>query len=128
MTNIEIIQSVYKHFSEGNNHISKTYFHPQIEWTVSQGLPFINDKTTFIGEDDIEENIFSALPRYIDNYRIEPEELFGAENKVVMTGYYVGTNRASGNTFKASVTHIWTIEHGKLTKFFQTLDTAELLK
>ena len=109
MSNVDLVKQIYKHFGDGNNHIAKTLCNPKIEWTVCQGLPFISDKTTFIGEQDIEDNIFSALPKFIDNYRIEPEEIFGADDKVVMSGDYEGGYKKTGKVFKASVTHIWTI-------------------
>jgi hypothetical protein len=38
---------------------------------------------------------------------MEFSQLFGADDKVVMQGYYCGTNKATGNTFKANATHVF---------------------
>jgi ketosteroid isomerase-like protein len=57
---------------------------------------------------------------------VEASELFGAEDKVVMVGHYTGTNKATGNPFKANATHVWTVKNGKMIRFFQAVDTAML--
>jgi ketosteroid isomerase-like protein len=43
-----------------------------------------------------------------------------------MAGYYQGINKATGNSFKANATHVWTVKNGKLAKFFQAVDTATI--
>jgi len=45
-------------------------------------------------------NIIMNLPVYFDGFNIEVTQIFGADDKVVMQGYYCGTNKATGNTFK----------------------------
>jgi len=66
------------------------------------------------------------LPVYFDGFNIAVSEIFGADDKVVMVGYYQGTNKATGNPFKANATHVWTIKDGKMTHFFQAVDTAAI--
>ena len=68
------------------------------------------------------------LPVFFDGFNISVNELFGTENKVVMVGYYQGTNKATGNYFKANATHVWTVKDGKLTHFFQAVDTVTIIK
>jgi ketosteroid isomerase-like protein len=46
---------------------------------------------------------------------------------VVIEGYYQGTNKATGNTFKANATHVWTLKDGKLVRFFQAVDTVTII-
>jgi ketosteroid isomerase-like protein len=47
---------------------------------------------------------------------------------VVMAGYYQGTNKATGKPFKANATHVWTVKNGKLTHFFQAVDTVTIVR
>lgn len=67
------------------------------------------------------------IPEYWDGFNIAVEEVFGTGDKVVMVGYYQGTNKATGNPFKANATHVWTIKDGKLQRFFQAVDTATII-
>ena len=50
----------------------------------------------------------------------------GHIREIVMVGYYTGTWKATGKTFKANATHTWTLKDGKVTHFFQAVDTAEI--
>ena len=43
-----------------------------------------------------------------------------------MVGYYQGKNKATRNSFKANATHVWTVKNGKLSRFFQAVDTATI--
>jgi hypothetical protein len=44
-----------------------------------------------------------------------------------MVGYYQGTNKATGNSFKANATHVWTIKNGKFVYLFQAVDTHTIV-
>lgn len=67
------------------------------------------------------------LPVSFDGFNISVNEIFGADDKVVMAGYYQGKNNSTGNSFKANAIHIWTVKNGKLTHFFQAVDTATII-
>jgi ketosteroid isomerase-like protein len=43
-----------------------------------------------------------------------------------MVGYYQGTNKTTGHDFKANATHVWTVKNGKMSHFFQAVDTAAI--
>jgi ketosteroid isomerase-like protein len=73
-------------------------------------------------------NVFMHIPAYYDGFNIAVTDVFGAGDKVAMMGYYEGTNKATGHPFKANVTHIWTAKDGKLTHFFQAVDTVALTR
>ena len=64
------------------------------------------------------------LPVFFDGFNIAVNEIFGADDKVVMAGYCQGTNKATGNPFKANASHVWTFKNGKLIHFFTVVDTA----
>lgn len=59
------------------------------------------------------------LPVFFDGFNIAVSEIFGAYAKVVMAGYYQGTNKATGNSFKANAAHVWTVKDGKATHFYR---------
>ena len=126
MTNVELVKQAYAHFSTGNVPAVLALFDQAIEWRECKGMPFVKGDGIQIGPEAIVTNVFMHLPVYFDGFNIAVNEIFGADNKVVMVGYYQGTNKATGNSFKANATHVWTINNGKMTHFFQAVDTATI--
>ncbi len=126
MTNVELVKQAYANFATGNVPGVLAIFDPAIEWLESKGMPFVTGDGVFTGPEAIVANVFMQLPVHFDGFKIVITDTFGAEDKVVMTGYYEGTNKATGNHFKANVAHVWTIRNGKLVHFFQAADTATI--
>ena len=89
-------------------------------------MPFVKEDGIYIGHEAIVKNVFMNLPVSFDGFKIAVNEIFETADKVVMVGYYQGTNKATGNSFKANATHVWTVKNGKLTHFFQAVDTATI--
>jgi uncharacterized protein len=126
MTNVDLVKKAYADLATGNVPAALAIFDPAIEWNECKGMPFVKGDGTFIGADAIVANVFMQLGEYFDGFNIAIREIFGDGNKVVMEGYYQGTNKATGNSFKANATHVWTVNNGKLTRFFQAVDTATI--
>src|ERR1700729_3674767 len=108
MTNLEKIKQGYSHFSTGNVAAVLALFDPTIEWNECKGMPFAKGDGVSIGPEAVINDVFMNLPVFFDGFNIAINELFAAGDKVVMEGYYQGTNKATGNPFKANATHIWT--------------------
>jgi uncharacterized protein len=128
MTNTDIVKQAYSNFATGNVPAVLELFDPAIEWHECKGMPFMKDDGIFIGHEAVVANVFMNLPVYFDGFNIAVNEVFGAGDRVVMEGYYQGTNKATGNSFKANATHVWTIKEGKLTRFFQAVDTVAIIR
>ena len=127
MTNVDLVKQTYSDFSTGNVPGVLALFDPSIEWRECKGMPFVEGDGIFIGPEAVVTNVFMNLPVYFDGFNIAVNEIFGADEKVVMVGYYQGTNKATGTPFKANATHTWTVKNGKLTHFFQAVDTATII-
>jgi ketosteroid isomerase-like protein len=126
MTNVELVKEAYSHFATGNVPAVLAMFDPAIEWHECKGMPFVKGDGIYTGPEAIVTNVFMNLPVYFDGFNIAVSEVFGVDDKVVMVGYYQGTNKATGNAFKANATHVWTVKDGKLVRFFQAVDTATI--
>jgi len=124
MTNVELVKEAYGHFATGNVPAVLAVFDPAIEWHECKGFPYVTGDGVFTGIESVVTNVFMHLPAYYDGFTIVPNEIFGVDDKVVMVGTYQGTNKATGNAFKANATHVWTMKEGKLVHFFQAADTA----
>ncbi len=128
MTNVDLAKQAYADFATGNVEAVLAIFDPAIEWNECKGMPFMKGDDIFIGSEAVVKNVFMNLPVYFDGFNIAVNEIFGAEDKVVMAGHYQGTNKATGKPFKANATHVWTVKNGKLTHFFQAVDTAAIIR
>lgn len=126
MTNVDLVKQAYSHVATGNVPGVLALFDPAIEWRECKGMPFVKGDGIFIGPEAVVTNVFMNLPVYFDGFNISVSDIFGSDDKVVMVGYYQGTNKATGNSFKANATHVWTVKNGKLTHFFQAVDTATI--
>lgn len=128
MTNVDLVKLAYSNFASGNEPGALALFDPAIEWLESKGMPFVEGDGIFIGPEAFVINVFMNLPVFFDGFNILPTEIFGADDKVVMVGYYQGIKRARGNAFlKANATHIWTVKNEKLIHFFQVADIAAII-
>jgi len=127
MTNLDLVKQAYSHFAVGDVPGVLALFDPAIEWHECKGMPFVESDGVFTGPEAIVANVFMNLPASFDGFNIAVKELFAADDKVVMVGYYQGINKATGNSFKANATHVWTVKNEKLSHFFQAVDTAAIM-
>lgn len=127
MTNIDLVKNAYSSLAAGNVEAALAVFDPAIEWHECKGMPFVKGDGIFIGHEAVVTNVFMNLPVYFDGFNVAVNQIFGADDKVVMVGYYQGTNKATGNSFKANATHVWTAKNGMLTHFFQAVDTQSIV-
>jgi len=127
MTNVELVKQGYSDFSAGNMEAVLAKWDPAIEWHECKGMPFVKGDGIFKGHEAVVTNVIMNLPVYFDGFNIEVEQIFGADDKVVMVGYYLGTNKATGKPFKANATHVWTVKNGMTTHFFQAVDTVTIV-
>jgi uncharacterized protein len=123
--NVDLVRSHYEAFTRGDVTAALQMMDEQIEFRVAENSVFY-DGTPFIGREEVAEKIFRRLGTEWDGFSVKPEALYDAGNVVVMAGRYGGAYRATGRSTNAQVVHVWTIRNGKLAKFQQYVDTAEM--
>lgn len=101
--------------------------HENIEWRASKSWPFLDGDGVVRGPQNVVNEILAQIPAHYDNFNIDVQHLFGSGDKVVMEGYYTGTWKPTGKTFKANAVHVWDVKDGKITRHFQAVDTAEIM-
>ena len=129
MDNAELVKQVYENFATGNVPAVLAAFDPEIKWHACESLPQVSEVSLpLTGPDQVVQHIFAPIGDYIDGFHIDVDTIFGSGDQVAMSGYYKGVWKASGKEFKANAAHIWTVRDGKLTRFFQALDTANVME
>ncbi len=127
MDNVGLVKQGYQNFAEGNIEAVLALFHPKIVWDECQSFPFVTGDGKFVGPEAILQGVLAHIPDHYQGFHIEIDELFGCGDKVVMVGHYRGVWKVTGKSFNANSTHVWTLKDGKVTYFFQAVDTAEII-
>lgn len=127
MKNLETLKQGYQLFAEGNIPAVLALYNNNIVWDMCTGYPFIEGDGRCVGHQEIVEKVFSQIPEHYEDFNIEINDFVDGGEKIVMVGFYTGTWKATGKQFKANATHTWTFKDGKISSFFQAVDTAEII-
>jgi len=127
MNNVEIIKKAYQDFATGNMAEVMAIMDENIVWNTSTGWPSRTSHEPIEGATELEGGVFQQIAGRYNNFRIEVNELFGVDDKVVMEGYYAGTWKDTGKQFRANAVDIWHLKDGKIVRYFQAVDTAEIM-
>jgi ketosteroid isomerase-like protein len=128
--NIDLINNTYTLFNERKFDEIAEHLADDIIWIAADSSP-LADESPYNGKTNVRTRVFGRIDAGFEKLTIRADEIFAAENKVVVLGYYSAILRDSGQTFDAQLAHIWTVQDGKLKKFQQYVDTyriAESLK
>ncbi|WP_373921783.1 nuclear transport factor 2 family protein [Undibacterium cyanobacteriorum] len=96
-----------------------------VRWTEMQGFPCAG---TWIGPQQVIDNVFKVLAKDWINYRFELEQLIDAGDTVIGIGNYLAQHRQSGKALNARVAHVWKVEKQKIIAFEQFTDTLLVAK
>jgi uncharacterized protein len=86
----------------------------------------VKDSGQYIGPEAVVAKVFMPIPEYFEGFTVTVTDVFGSGERVCMEGYYEGVNKLTGKRFKAQAAHIWTVKDGKLTRFYQAVDTVTI--
>ena len=126
MGNVQVMKDAYEAFARGDIEAVLAAFDPGIEWREAEGNPYGADGATWIGPQAITENLFMKLGSEWDGFSVIPERFYDAGDTVAVEGRYSGIYKATGKHLDAQLCHIWTLRDGKVTRFQQYVDTAQM--
>ena len=123
MTNIEVIQELYRTFVNKDYRAFRQICDPDLIWIQNQGFP--NGSTNY-GADAVIDKVFQAFNRDWTSWSFEIEEYLDAGTCVIVTGFYQGMHRISGKSFRSDAAHIYDLVDSKVTRFRQFADTKAI--
>lgn len=124
-TNLEIIKEHYAASDRGDIEGMMAVLAPDAEWTEMKGFPYAG---TYIGPQEVIDGVFKRLGSDWDGYTFKLDRLFDAGDAIIATGYYSGTCKKTGRSFKCRVSHLWQLAGGKVRKFEQFCDTRLVME
>jgi hypothetical protein len=120
MSNLEVVQELYRAFREKDYDAFRKICTPDIEWIQNEGFP---RGSTRRGADAVIDHVFKAFNNDWDSWRFQIEEYLDAGSSVVVLGFYEGIHRVSRKSFRSPSAHIYDLVDGKVARFRQFTDT-----
>lgn len=125
MTTKDTAKSFYRAVAAGDVPTVTSLLDDKVEWTVAAGFPYAG---TYCGPQAVLGGVFARVGSEWDGFKVEPSQLVAEGDKVVSLGTYSGTYKATGKSFSARFAHAITVEDGKIVRFEQVVDSAEVNK
>lgn len=121
----EIVKSVYDAFAKRDVPQALGLFSPGIVWNEAENFIYA-DGNPYVGPQAVLEGVFMRLGSEWDGFSAKPEEIVRDGDTVIALGRYRATYKSSGVAVNAQFAHVWRVEGGKIVRFQQYTDTAQL--
>jgi uncharacterized protein len=120
MSNLEIVQSAYQAFGEGDIKTVLAVLDPQVEWIEDDvpGLPYAG---TNRGAQAVAERVFAQMPDTYESFELVPEDWIDGGDTIVMLGRVTIAKEGREETMR--VAQVWTLRNGKAVRFESFQDT-----
>jgi ketosteroid isomerase-like protein len=96
---------------------------PKIDWTEAARYIYGG---TYVGPDAIFEGVFTRLGSEWEGFRADVDFIVVEGNRTASVGTYSGRYAATGRDCSARFAHAFTVADGKVVKFEQVIDSAEV--
>ena len=126
MNGVKIVSDVYEAFGRGDVPAVLGAMDAEIHWYEAEGNPYSPEGEPFVGPNAILEELFMKLVEDWDGFAVNPHTFHDAGDVVVVEARYSGTHNRTGRELDAQVCHIFTLKDGKIAKFQQYVNTAQL--
>ena len=122
--NTALIKELYAAFGRGDIAAILSRLTDDVEWTT-EGPPVIPYTGKMVGPAQVQK-FFSSLASTQENMKLTTDSFIAQGDQVATTGRYSGIVKATGKRFDCAIAHIHTIRDGKVSRFLDFLDTAQM--
>lgn len=123
--NIALVQGLYAAFLEGRVDTIVSALAPDVDWQSvgrSQDYPTLGPRK---GAGEVRD-FFRQVAELEEFSEFSPREFYGEGDRVFVLGHYAGKVKKTGRGFASEWAHVFTIRGGKVTRFREHTDTAQL--
>src|SRR5262245_15408636 len=120
--NAKLIERFYEKLKEGEVDSILKSFATNIEWELPDmdNVPFGG---VWRGHDGVRK-FFSKVFELQDVLKFEPQKYFVHDHEVVVLGQFSMRLKSTRRVFSSPWAHVWTMRNGKVTRFYEYVDTA----
>jgi ketosteroid isomerase-like protein len=126
MDNGSLLRNLYDAFARGDIPAVLGAMRPDIHWHQAEGNPYRPTGEPWVGPDAVLHELFLKLGAEWDGFSIQTKAFHDAGDSVIVEARYSGTYRPTGKSMDAQVCHVWDVRDGKVSRFQQYVDTAQL--
>jgi ketosteroid isomerase-like protein len=120
--NVAVVRRLYE--ARGNPNVIRQVLALDVCWEVVPGFPHSDVYHGLSGVVDFFTRLFGDF----EEWRTEPSEFFEIGDRVIAVGTYSARAKATGKTFQARFTHVWTLRDSVIVRLQQCADTAQIAK
>jgi len=122
--NVELIGTMYAAFGRGDVQAILDRCTSDVEWRFDgpAAIPYAGTRR---GPAEV-VGFFQALASTQENMVLTPERFIAQGDEVAIIGRYAATVKATGQRFDSALGHFFTIRDGKVSRFVNFSDTAEI--
>lgn len=121
-TDVATVRAAYEAFNSGDMPGVLAVMQPDIEWIESAG-PY---QGRYVGPQAIVDGVFAPVPEDWSEFTVTPDEFLEAGDVIVVLGWFAGTARASGTSFRSRFAHVIRMRDG-LEASFEDISDAHAL-
>lgn len=126
ISNVDIVNSIYTSFANGEIDAFMALLDPKVEWNEAENFAYAGDGP-YIGPDALMEGVLAPIGEDWEYWNVGELKLYDMANDMVLaTGRYQAKFKKNGNIINAQVAHIWSLNDGKVVKFQQYVDTKQV--
>jgi uncharacterized protein len=122
--NTRLVQQAYQSIKAGDMQALVNALAADVQWQLPEmeTVPFAG---MWQGREAVGQ-FFSKVFEVQDVVEFEPEEYIAQGDKVVVLGCFLIRIKATGKDFGSDWAHVWTVKDGKVTRFYEYVDTATI--
>jgi uncharacterized protein len=120
--NTRLIRQIYQNIQAGDLPSFLNTLAPDVVWELPamENVPFAG---TWRGRAGVEK-FFRIVLEVQDIVEFEPQEFIAQGDKVVALGHFLMRIKSTSREFGSKWAHVWTINDGTVTHFYEYVDTA----
>jgi len=120
--NTRLVQQAYQSVKTGDIQAFLNSLAGDIHWQLPEmeNVPFAGE---WQGRDQV-GRFLNKVFEVQDIVEFEPEEFIAQGDKVVVLGRFTMRIKATGRDFGSNWAHVWTVRGGKVTRFYEYVDTS----
>ena len=122
--NVQIVQHLYAAFAKRDIQTLLAALADDVDWQLL-GPAKIPHAGPHHGRDQV-RRFFATVAETLQVEQFEPRDFIAQGDNVVALGYYTGRVKSTGRQYASEWAHVFTLRNGKVTKFREYADTANL--